>query len=352
MKLFIFKKSLTLFRALFLVTALAIPAQTNDANTGIVGESLVLVAEEEAFLLCENILPETVVVRSTYLADKENSQVYKEGVDYLLDPDKGTLRRTAQSAIPDFSTNMINGEKEYNHVDFPGFGNSDFFVYVDYESAEKLDLLTPTLQEASLKKSKKRLEEGGDFNVIGFGDCITAGGDAAELKLQFPERYATWLGEQFPQAQIILENGETGGDSTVQGIERLEEKVLSREPDLVLVGFGMNDHNKGWIEPEDFGTKLPHIVSSIKESTGAEVILFSAFPPNPDWKHGSHRMEAYAAVTEEVASEQNCAYADVFASWIRALERKDCASLLGNNINHPSDFGHWLYFEVLKSVGF
>jgi acyl-CoA thioesterase-1 len=34
------------------------------------------------------------------------------------------------------------------------------------------------------------------------------------------------------------------------------------------------------------------------------------------------------------------------------LSRKDLPSLLANNINHPSDFGHWLYFEALKSISF
>jgi len=37
---------------------------------------------------------------------------------------------------------------------------------------------------------------------------------------------------------------------------------------------------------------------------------------------------------------------------MKVLERKDPESMLANNINHPNDFGHWLYFEVLKSVRF
>jgi len=37
---------------------------------------------------------------------------------------------------------------------------------------------------------------------------------------------------------------------------------------------------------------------------------------------------------------------------MKVLERKDLPSLLGNNINHPNDFGHWLYYQALKSVKF
>jgi len=48
--------------------------------------------------------------------------------------------------------------------------------------------------------------------------------------------------------------------------------------------------------------------------------------------------------------EAQCAYADVFATWKKVLERKDQPSLLGNNINHPNDFGHWLYFIAFEAI--
>jgi hypothetical protein len=45
-------------------------------------------------------------------------------------------------------------------------------------------------------------------------------------------------------------------------------------------------------------------------------------------------------------------YADVFSVGKNVLARKDVSNLLGNDINHPNDFGHWLYFETLKSIEF
>jgi len=318
----------------------------------ITGESLVLVKEEPASLIFKNIRPDTVTVRNTYLPGKENTVTYKEGVDYLLDPEAGTLCRIAGSSIPDFSKNMLYGQANFSHADFPGFGNTDFFVYVDYESEDSSSLFMPTEQGDLLPRTKEKLTQGQPLKLIAFGDSITAGGDASEVKLQFPERYAAYLREKYPNADIRLENGATGGDSTADGLVRLEEKVLSRTPDLVLVAFGMNDHNKRGINPENFHANLSNIVSSIREKTGADIILLSTFPPNPLWRHGSHCMEQYAQITKQVAREQNCAYADVYSVWMKVLARKDFSSLLGNNVNHPSDFGHWLYCEVLKSVSF
>ncbi len=77
----------------------------------------------------------------------------------------------------------------------------------------------------------------------------------------------------------------------------------------------------------------------------------AAFPPNPKWKFGSHRMEEYAAATARVAREAACAYADVFHNWESLEVRKKPEDLLGNNINHPNDFGHWIYFRVLSGLG-
>lgn len=316
------------------------------------GETLVLAGQTPGNLCFNQVAPGTVTVRGAYEANTPGVVVYAPDRDYVVDYAKGTITRTTESRIPDFAANMLYGQKEFDHNLFPGYGNRAFIVYVDYTANNGLPLFTPTDQAASLKQTRARLEQGGPFKIIAYGDSITFGGDASQERLQFPRRYAQELQEQFPKAEIAFENGATSGDSTVQGLARLEEKVLSRKPDLVLAGFGMNDHNKGGLEPEAFTENLVTLVETIRARTGAEVILYSAFPPNPDWKFGSHRMELFAAATQRAAEKTHCAFADVFAVWTKVLARKDLPSLLINNINHPNDFGHWLYFETLKSVRF
>ncbi len=316
------------------------------------GESLVLTGQGPGNLCFDQIVPGSVQVRNAFEANKAGAVVYEAERDYVVDYAKGTIARTAASRIPDFQSNVLYGQKEFDHNQFPGFGNGAHFVFVDYATRHGFPLFVPTEQAGRLKQTRARLEKGGPFKVVAFGDSITNGGDASEERLQFTRRYAQWLQERFPKAEIAFENGATGGDSTVQGLARLEEKVLSRTPDLVLVGFGMNDHNKGGLEPEIFEKNLISIVETIRARTGAEVIVYSAFPPNPEWKFGSHRMELFAAATRRAAEKAQCAFADVYAVWSKLLERKDCSSLLGNNINHPNDFGHWVYFETLKRVGF
>jgi lysophospholipase L1-like esterase len=129
--------------------------------------------------------------------------------------------------------------------------------------------------------------------------------------------------------------------------------VLDQKPDLVLIGFGMNDHNRpGFGVPLDaFAANLRMMIDQIRASTGAEIILFSTFPPNPKWHYGSHNMEAYANATRQVAQEKGCAFADVYHCWTSIADRKKPEDLLANNINHPNDFGHWIYFEAFEDIG-
>jgi hypothetical protein len=115
----------------------------------------------------------------------------------------------------------------------------------------------------------------------------------------------------------------------------------------------MNDHNNRWGQtPKQFETNLMTIVRLIRARMGANIILFSAFPPNDNWIYSSHCMGQYADATKQAAKASGCAYADVYGVWETVLRRKDQSSLLGNNINHPNDFGHWLYAQAFEAIDF
>ena len=55
--------------------------------------------------------------------------------------------------------------------------------------------------------------------------------------------------------------------------------------------------------------------------------------------------------TESVARTKGCAYADVYHAWQSIAERKKPEDLLANNINHPNDFGHFIYLKALETLG-
>jgi lysophospholipase L1-like esterase len=318
------------------------------------GETVVLAGEAPANLAFAPSLSKPSIVRSTYRQGLPQTIRYEAGHDYLLDA-SGRIQRTPGSRIPDFGTNILYGKEDFHHDQFPGFGNRRYFVYVDYTHREKWNLpaAKPELGAVRLPHTRAKLRAGEKVRIVAFGDSITAGGEASEPGLIFWERWANALREKYPRASIATTNGATGGDTTAQGLQRLQAKVLEQKPDLVLIGFGMNDHNReGFGVPLDaFAANLRTMIARIRASTDAEIVLFSAFPPNPKWHYGSHNMEAYADATERVAREEQCAFADVYHYWMSVAARKKPEDLLGNNINHPNDFGHWLYFRALAAMG-
>lgn len=314
------------------------------------GESVVFIGEEPAALAHAPIRSRSVSVRSAYLSG-QGSKEYSEGRDFLVDCSQGTLRRIPGSTLPDFRTNMLYGQVDFDHSKFPGVGNGGFFAFVDYAFTAKAAWPVQPSQVSHLASTRAKLEAGAKVKIVAFGDSITAGGDASKPELIFWKRWADELKRKHPRAEITAVNGATGGDSTVQGLQRLQAKVLDQQPDLVLVGFGMNDHNVSGVPIPQFEQNLKEIIQRVRAASGAEIILFSAFPPNPKWKFGSHHMEDYAAATAKVARETSTAYADVFNNWQALAARKKPEDLLGNNINHPNDFGHWIYYRVLCGLG-
>lgn len=317
------------------------------------GESVVLVGNEPARVAFAPADNPPVNVRSTYLDNLSNTVHYVANRDYIFDYHSGTITRTPGSRIPDFSINILFGKEDFDHSKFPGYGNSPFFAFIDYTAKEKPAWPEQSSQANLLPRTRKKLENGQRLTMVAFGDSITAGGEATRPDLIYWQRWADGLRKKYPRVEITAINGATGGDTTAMGLARLDDKVIKQKPDLVLIAFGMNDHNiPGFGVPLDtFAQNLKTMVDRIRAHTEAEIILVFAFPPNPKWHFGSHRMEEYALATKQVAKEKNCAYADVFDNWQAIAASKKPEDLLGNNINHPNDFGHSIYFAVLQNLG-
>ncbi len=319
------------------------------------GESLVLAGTIPGKLCFDSVAKGSVLVRSTYKSDNEKCVVYREGVDYILDYAKGTIARTGESSIPDFSTNVLYGQKDFDHTKFPGATNHPFFVWVDYTTTNGRPWAKPSNQAQFLSKTRSKLKAGGPFKIVTYGDSITSGGEVSEPGLTFASLYQKYLQRKFPAAQIETRDVSIPGYCSAQGIEWWDKQMGDTSPDLVLLGWGMNDHNLpvgGGMEPDEFKKKLITLVGMVRERKGAEVILYSAFPPHDDWHYGTHRMGEFAEATRQAAAETRSAYVNVYDTWVMVLGRKDQSSLLGNNINHPNDFGHWLYGQAFEAMQF
>lgn len=344
-----------LFALFTLTMALAAAAGAAPASPTLAGaqqgESLVLAGTDPGQLVHHRLAKGSVNIRSTYLPALPTTVVYTEGKDFSVDYDTGQVRRLDGSRIPDYKLNSLYGKKDFNHVNYPGFGNYKEFVFVDYRWSDPIQWPVQARQEQFLPRTWTLLKAGQPLKVVAFGDSITAGGDATRPELIYWQQWLTGLRARYPKSQITGVNGATGGDTTVQGLARLEQKVLVEQPDLVLIAFGMNDQNIGSVPLDRFEANLSELVDRIRKNTGAEVILLSSCLPNPNWHYTSGKMPEYGRVTQKVAQAKGCAFADVLARWSAVVDRKKPEDLLSNNVNHPNDYGHWLYADVLGQLG-
>ena len=352
----------TIASIICLVTCLTDALGATGKKMSVQGESLVLVKTEPGKLCFDQVSKGSLTLRSTYVAGKPGGIDYQEGIDYVVDYVAGTITRLANSKIPDYSTNCLYGQKDFDHTKFPSFRNHEWFVWADYRTTNGKPWARPNDQRPNLVEVRTKLAAGGPFKIVSYGDSITSGGEASELAFRFQQRYASYLQGKFPKSKIEVEDVSLSGYTSQQGIDWFDKKPASLQPlttlgtvvkpDLVLVGFGMNDHNLGSMDLPKFKQNLVTLVRMVRERKGAEVILFSAFPPNDQWHYGTHRMAQYADATRQAAAEARCAYVDVYGTWEMVLQRKDQSSLLGNNINHPNDFGHWLYEQAFEAMKF
>lgn len=119
--------------------------------------------------------------------------------------------------------------------------------------------------------------------IVCFGDSITAG------------KYPEFLAEMLPEAQVI--NAGVGGNTTGQGLARMEEDVLRHRPDTVLILFGTNDSvlraAKTYRTPlKDFEENLRTMVERCREA-GARPVLGTLLPIMSEPYYTRHPKEFY-----------------------------------------------------------
>ncbi len=122
-------------------------------------------------------------------------------------------------------------------------------------------LLAALLATACGKDPARRPTAG--TNIICFGDSLTAGTGATE-GMDYPSQLSRRIGRPVINAGVP-------GDTTVDGLARLEDEVLSRSPRLVLITLGGNDL-KNRMSREAAFENLAEIVQRIHE-TGAVAII-------------------------------------------------------------------------------
>ena len=79
------------------------------------------------------------------------------------------------------------------------------------------------------------------MKIMAFGDSITAAKEMNDEMERWPVMLQAALRERFPEALVTVLNAGVGGNTSREGLARMDRDVISHNPDCVLAEFGGND---------------------------------------------------------------------------------------------------------------
>ncbi|MEV5025543.1 GDSL-type esterase/lipase family protein [Paenibacillus sp. LPE1-1-1.1] len=322
-------------------------------------ESFVFVKDDELPLKKKPLAGTRVRIFSD--ADRNNPEAieYAEGSDFLVDYTNASIRRTIGSRIADWSLHPLYDIVGFDQTKYEDYSNTTYTVYAEYEyePEDSIPDIRKVINGLStiMPRVASKLRAGEEVIFVVYGDSISAGGEASQNSFTFFRRFADYLCEFHLGGSIRIVNKAIGGETSEGGASRVERDVIPMQPDLVSIGYGMNDqnlyeHGLG-VSPADYERNLQYIIDTIRACGNTDILLITPCEPNPLWKHTSGRMIEYVHVIHRLSEQYGVGVADVYKLWREELEAgKTPESLLLNNINHPNDYGHHLYFRAFANM--
>lgn len=214
----------------------------------------------------------------------------------------------------------------------------------------------------------------GDSVTQGCFECYIKKDGGVETVFDKTSAYHKYLGDiltvLFPCAPVNIINAGISGDRAPLGYDRLSRDVLSHNPDLTVVCFGLNDSGWGMQGINQYTEALDKIFTDLKNS-GSEVIYMTPNMQNTEVschiKEEAIRkvatetairqkdgvLDAYVKAGKEIARKHNVKICDVYDKWKRMYEcGVDTTNLLSNYINHPTRNMNYLFAYSLVETMF
>jgi len=181
--------------------------------------------------------------------------------------------------------------------------------------------------------------------IVCLGDSVTGVYYHTGGRRAYPEMLEVAIKKAIPNAHVKVINAGISGQSTTEGLARLDRDVLAHKPDLVTISFGLNDMTR--LSEEQYRTNLETLVARCREAK-AKVVLCT---PNSVITTGGRpidKLKRYCDVIHTTAKSLDVATCDQFAAG-EALRAKDAWAFrctLSDEI-HPNMDGHKRMAEEL-----
>jgi len=179
--------------------------------------------------------------------------------------------------------------------------------------------------------------ESGRYRVIvAFGDSIVEGYQQPE---GWPEILERELSSRFPGVSIA--NAGVSGDTATQGLARLDRDILSLQPDLVLISFGLNDMKNQ--EPVDrFISGLNSIVDKVEGDGNRAVLLTTTRLQKGAGMVARFSPDEYNEAIRKIAEDRGIHLVDVYREF-KGLNTPEYLM----DVAHPNLMGYKKISEIV-----
>lgn len=212
------------------------------------------------------------------------------------------------------------------------------------------------------------LVEHGPINIVAFGDSVTHGAVGAgeiDYETVYWNRLRKKILEVRNYVPVNVINAGIGGITAEASLGRIERDVLSHNPDLVIVCFGLNDVNgpletylnslkiifeKCRADDRDVIFLTPNMLNT-RVADDTEPVYMQYAAVTAGYQNGG-RMDEYMTGACELAREAGIAVCDCYSVWKEISRTQDITDLLANRINHPTREMHELFAQSLFDILF
>lgn len=328
------------------------------------GESVLFVSDDAAALPKATLLFAPTKILSVCSAS--GTTEYTEGKDYLWKPGSRTITLPPGSGIAHKTPqDLRRPAKSQRHRLTHRDGNGEIFFGATHEYHDLQTVITyahkpgvwsgpaPTFAGKQLPGTLQRLQARQPLAIALLGDSISTGCNAsgwakvAPFQPPFQDLLVLNLKAAYG-ADVSLKNFAVGGTNTAWGVRQIGS-LIEATPDLVILAFGMNDVHG--LTAAQYQANIETMIESVRRALPkAEFILIASMLGNPDW--AALRMERFPPYRDALA--QLCGpgivLADMTGIWTELHKHKRDWDLTGNGVNHPNDFGHRIYAQVLSAL--
>jgi lysophospholipase L1-like esterase len=185
-----------------------------------------------------------------------------------------------------------------------------------------------------------KARRGEEICVAAIGGSITAGGlQTKDPKNRYVARVAAWFSQSFPQAKVRFVNAGIGGTNSLYGAMRVQRDVLSKQPDLVIVEYAVNDNHPVPMFWASYEGVLRQILRAPQQP--AVVQLFFMQRKGENAQESQHMLGRHYDLP--MVSFRDAWWPEIYSGRVQW-------ETMYADVVHPNDTGHILASELLIAL--